>query len=74
MNIQVRAHPGASREKLIKNSGGSFTAYLTKPAVEGQANKALIHLLSKELDIPKSKISIIRGEKSKIKIVSIGEQ
>ncbi|MFH1245712.1 MAG: DUF167 domain-containing protein [Candidatus Omnitrophota bacterium] len=71
MNLQIRVHPGTSREKLIRDSDGSFIAYLTKPAVEGQANKALIRLLSKELDIPKSKISIIRGEKAKTKIVSI---
>lgn len=64
-------HPGTSREKLIRNSDNSFTAYLTKPAIEGQANKALICLLSKELNVPKSRISIIRGEKAKIKLVSI---
>ena len=40
-------------------------------AVEGKANKAIIEFLSDELKIPKSKISIVNGEKSSIKTILI---
>lgn len=40
-------------------------------AVEGKANKAIIEFLSDELKIPKSKISIVNGEKSSIKTILV---
>ena len=40
-------------------------------AVEGKANKAIIEFLAKELSIQKSKITIISGEKSSLKIIQV---
>lgn len=40
-------------------------------AVEGKANKAIIEFLSDELKFPKSKISIVSGEKSSIKTICV---
>lgn len=40
-------------------------------AVEGKANKAIIEYLSDILNIPKSKITIVNGEKSSIKTIAI---
>ena len=40
-------------------------------AVDGKANKAIIEYLSEVLSIPKSKISIVLGEKSSIKTIQI---
>lgn len=40
-------------------------------AVEGKANKAIIEYLSDVLKFPKSKITIINGEKSSIKTIQI---
>ena len=45
--------------------------YLTAVPVDGKANKELIKLLSRELNISKNKISIIRGEKNKEKIIEV---
>ena len=40
-------------------------------AIEGKANKAIIEYLSEILDVTKSKIKIISGEKSSIKTIQI---
>ncbi len=40
-------------------------------AVEGKANKAIIEYLSDILKYPKSKISIVNGEKSSIKTIQV---
>lgn len=40
-------------------------------AIEGKANKAIIEFLAKTLKHPKSKISILNGEKSSIKTIEI---
>ncbi len=39
------------------------------PAVDGKANKAIILFLSDFFDVPKTKIKITKGEKSKHKTV-----
>ena len=45
--------------------------YLTAVPVDGKANRELIKLLAKELGISKSRISIIKGKKSKEKIIEV---
>ena len=47
--------------------------YLTAVPVDGKANRELIKLLSKELNISKNKINIIKGEKNKEKIIEIND-
>lgn len=62
----------------FKNKNGNdendlpfLKVYLTAVPVDGKANKELIKLLAEELSISKSKISIIKGEKSKEKIMEV---
>ncbi len=47
--------------------------YLTAVPLDGKANRELIKLLSKELGVAKSKISIVKGEKSSKKIIQVDE-
>lgn len=44
---------------------------INKPAVDGKANKAIIEYLSDILNIPKSNISFLNGEKSSQKCLLI---
>ena len=48
--------------------------YLTAVPVDGKANKELIKLLAEKLNISKSKINIIKGEKNKEKIIEINDK
>ncbi|MCK5123480.1 MAG: DUF167 domain-containing protein [Candidatus Pacebacteria bacterium] len=45
--------------------------YLTAIPIQGKANKELIKLLAEKLGVGKSKIEIIKGEKSKEKIIEV---
>ena len=47
--------------------------YLTAAPIGGKANKELIKLLSEKLGVSKSKINIIKGEKSKEKVIEVLE-
>lgn len=49
----------------------TFIAYVKSPAVEGKANKELIEILADKFDVPKSRIEIVQGEQSHIKLVEI---
>jgi len=56
-----------------ENNFPQIKAYVTAVPINGKANKELFKLLSKELGINKSRISIIRGETSSNKIIEIDE-
>ncbi|MFT7432667.1 MAG: hypothetical protein ACI9TY_000285 [Alphaproteobacteria bacterium] len=66
----VRVTPKASRN-AIKVDGDVIRIYITTVPEDGKANKAVIALLAKELGVAKSKLTIIHGETSKNKTISI---
>ena len=70
MNLNVRVVPRSSRTGVLKE-GSHLKVYLTKPAQDGLANTQLISLLSKFLKIKKYQIRIIKGEKSRNKLVQV---
>lgn len=70
MILEVSVIPKSSRAFVVKKDG-SFKAYLTKPAQDGLANSQLISLLSDYLQVKKYQIKIIKGHKSRNKIVEV---
>jgi uncharacterized protein len=70
MILNIRVMPKAGRN-LVKVENGALKVYLTSPAQEGQANSQLIQVLSEHLKVKKYHIKIIKGLKSRDKIVEI---
>lgn len=71
MRLIISVLPRSSRNELVALADGSYKAKLTAAPVDGEANKKLIALLSKEFATAKSAIRIVRGETSRKKIVEI---
>ncbi len=69
MRYAITVKPGSSQEKIIETNEGELIIYLRSKAHDGEANNALIKLLSKYYKVPKTSIKIIRGAKSKSKII-----
>jgi len=69
--FRVRVVPRSSRSAVVGVIEGALKVSLTAAPVEGAANSALVKLLSQQLGVPKSAITIIRGERSKNKTVRI---
>ena len=67
----VTVKPGSSQEKIVETAPGELTVYLRAKAHDGEANTALIKLLSKHFNVAKTSIAITRGMKSHTKIVEI---
>ena len=67
----VRVVPKSSRNLVRRICDGSFKVYVTKPAIEGQANEEVIRLLADYLGVKKYLVNIIKGEKGRDKIVRI---
>lgn len=59
--------------KSDNNELPELRIYLTAVPVDGKANRELIKLLSEKLNVGKNKISIIKGEKSKEKIIEVDD-
>ena len=70
MIISVRVAAKASRA-LIKKENTFFKAYLTSPAQDGLANKQLIRLLADYFKVKNYQLKIVKGEKSRDKLIEI---
>ncbi|KKR31102.1 MAG: hypothetical protein UT63_C0083G0012 [Candidatus Gottesmanbacteria bacterium GW2011_GWC2_39_8] len=71
MKLNITVKPNSSREKIETLIDGSLKIWIKKKPEKGRANKAILELLSKSYSVPKSKIEIISGLKSKNKIIEI---
>ena len=69
--ITIKVIPRSSQNKLTLLTDGTYKAKLTAPPVDGKANAALIQLVSKEFDVAKSCIHIIKGESGRTKTIEI---
>lgn len=63
--------PGSSQEKITETGPGEYTVYLRAKPHDGEANAALIKLLSKHFNVPKTSIMITHGAKSHVKTVEV---
>jgi uncharacterized protein len=76
LTLAVRLTPKASAN-AIKGPGADaagnrfLKATVTAVPEKGKANKALIELLAREWDIPKSAITIVRGETDRQKMLML---
>jgi len=71
MKVFIKVHPNSKTESVTKRDDGGLDVRVKAPATEGKANKAVIAVLSKYFDVPKSLISIKVGQASKSKIIEI---
>ena len=72
MRIKVKVIPRARKER-IENTDGTIKVYISKPPVEGKANKRLIQMLANYLNVKRGSIAITQGLKSRNKIIEINE-
>ena len=71
MLIKVKVFPNSKKEEIYKKSEDSFEIKIKEKPERGEANKAVVSLLSSFLKIPKGKIKIIKGAKQRNKILYV---
>ena len=71
ISLSLRVAPGASQSGLNGVAEDRLRIRLCAPAIEGRANLALIEFLSRQLGLPKSCITITRGQKGRDKTVML---
>jgi uncharacterized protein (TIGR00251 family) len=72
VTLRVRVTPRASRAEVLGwRETGVLAVRVTAPPVEGEANRAIIHVLAESLGVPRSAVTIVRGTRSRDKTVRV---
>ncbi|HQO27517.1 MAG TPA: DUF167 domain-containing protein [Candidatus Pacearchaeota archaeon] len=71
MKILIKAKPGASQTEIKKTGHLSYSVSVKEPAVNGRANQAIAKVLANYFQVSISRINIIKGRRSRNKIVEI---
>jgi len=71
VRIEVRLRPRGSRDELSGVRDGVLQAKVTAAPVDGKANKALCKLIAKRLGVAPSRVGVVRGAKSREKVVRV---
>ena len=71
MRIKVKVTPNTKKNEIVERGGGFLKVKLHAKPHGGKANQALIDFLSDELRVPKSAIALIKGSRSREKVIEI---
>jgi uncharacterized protein len=71
VTFSVRVVPRSSRNQIVGVEGGVLKIKLTSPPVEGAANAALIEFIAEWLNVRRSAVSIVSGDKARNKVVRV---
>jgi uncharacterized protein len=69
--IAVRLQPRARRDEIAGVRDGALLVRVTAPPLEGRANRALCRLIADRLGIAPSRVTVIRGEHARDKLLAI---
>ena len=67
VNLKIKVTANAKINGLEEYADDILKLRINKPAVDGKANKAIIEYLSSQFEVPKSNITILKGEKNSLK-------
>jgi uncharacterized protein (TIGR00251 family) len=73
IEIAVRLKPRGHRDELMGIVDGVLQARVSAPPVDGKANRALCRLIAKRVGVAPSRVRVVRGEKSRDKLIRIEE-
>ncbi|NPA04825.1 MAG: DUF167 domain-containing protein [Crenarchaeota archaeon] len=69
-DIEIYVKPESPETKLVVE-GDDLVLYVDEPPLEGRANAALVRYLTRILGIPRQRIRIVHGLRSRLKVVRI---
>ena len=69
--LELKTIPNAPRDEIVGWLGSALKIKVHAPALEGRANDALLAFLADKLGVPRRTISLVRGDKSRQKVVAI---
>ena len=71
MLLRIKVKPNSKTDEIIREADGSLKVKIRAQPIEGKANKYLLEYLAKVLGLPKSSLSLLKGESNSFKTVEI---
>lgn len=71
VEVSLYVQPRARRDEIVGTYDGALKLKIAAPPVDDAANRAALDFFAKLLDIPKSRLRILTGEKSRRKTLRI---
>jgi uncharacterized protein (TIGR00251 family) len=71
--ITINVKPNSKKPNIEESSLSVWIVRIKEPAIDGKANEGVIKAIAKYLNVPKTKVNIIRGYKSRIKVIEIDD-
>ena len=74
MKISIRVKPNSKESQIEEIGPNRLLVKVKAPPRENRANQEVMEILSKHFQVPRSRISILSGLKSKKKVVKIEDR
>jgi uncharacterized protein (TIGR00251 family) len=71
IHIELKVQPGASKTEITGSGDGRLRLRIAAAPEDGKANAELRRFLAAALHCSKSEVVLLRGEKSRLKTVSV---
>ena len=71
VTLRVRLTPRGGRDEVRLLADGSLAVRVAAPPVDGRANDALRKAVAKALGVAPSRVTLVRGERSREKTLSV---
>jgi uncharacterized protein (TIGR00251 family) len=69
--ITVRVQARAKRDEIVGERADVLVVRISAPPVDGRANRALCKLIARRAGVPPSKVTIVRGEHARDKLIRV---
>jgi uncharacterized protein (TIGR00251 family) len=69
--VEIRLQPRGGRDAVVGERDGAVLIRISAPPVDGKANAALIAFVAKTIGVPKSSVTIVRGEAARNKVIRV---
>jgi hypothetical protein len=69
--LAIHIQPGAKRSGVAGLHGERLKLRIAAPAVDGRANDALVAFVAEKLGVPRARVAVAKGERSRDKLLII---
>ena len=69
--LRVTVKPGARVESFVEQEDGNWLASVRARPLAGQANEAVLRLVAGHFGVPRSRVSLGSGARSRVKTVLV---
>lgn len=70
-NLEVLVTPRAATDRVGPVRDGVLLVRVTRPPADGDANRAVLKLVARALDVPPTHLSLVAGERARRKRIRV---